>query len=254
VGFFNTLRPPLDNVKVRQALSYAIPYGDIINIGANGRGTQSRGPVPAGVWPWSANVKQYTYDLEKAKALLKEAGHEGGGFSVKLTYTTSNPTEEAFAPLIKDSFAQIGVDVAIQPMEWEQQWEMAKSDPAKAQDMFIVLYWPTYSDAGSDNLWTLFYGSEKPPYLNATGFNLSYWKNNDYNKLLDDAIAVTYTDPAKSQKEYVDVMNLLVDEAPGVFFMDTKAPLIYPKRISGFQYNLNYPFTYFWFYDLYPTQ
>ncbi|MDX1378308.1 MAG: ABC transporter substrate-binding protein, partial [Anaerolineales bacterium] len=64
VGYFNTLRPPLDNTKVRQALSYAIPYQDIINIAADGLGTQSRGPVPAGVWPWSPEVNQYTYDLE----------------------------------------------------------------------------------------------------------------------------------------------------------------------------------------------
>ncbi len=73
VGFFNTLRAPLDNPMVRQALSYAIPYEDIITIGAQGLGTQSRGPVPAGVWPWSPDVPQYTYDLDKAK------GHAGRG-------------------------------------------------------------------------------------------------------------------------------------------------------------------------------
>ncbi len=161
VGFFNTLRPPLDNIKVRQALSYAIPYDDIIKIGAQGLGTQSRGPVPAGVWPWSPDVKQYTYDLEKAKALLTEAGHKDGGFKLKLTYASENDTEAAFAPLIKDSFAQIGVDVTIEPILFNQQWDAAKSDPAKAQDIFLLLYWPTYSDAGSDNLWSMFYWTEK---------------------------------------------------------------------------------------------
>ena len=47
--------------------------------------------------------------------------------------------------------------------------------------MFLLLYWPTYSDAGSDNLWSLFHSSEAP------FFNLSYWKNTDYDKLVDDA-------------------------------------------------------------------
>ena len=70
-AFFNTLKTPLDDVKVRQALSYAIPYEDIIAIGANGLGTQSHGTVPAGVFPYSADVKQYTYDLEKAKTLVE---------------------------------------------------------------------------------------------------------------------------------------------------------------------------------------
>lgn len=248
VGFFNTLRPPLDNVKVRQALSYAIPYDDIIKIGAKGLGTQSRGPVPAGVWPWSPDVKQYTYDLEKAKQLLKEAGYENGGFSLRLTYAAENDTEAAFAPLIKDAYAQLGVDVTLEAIAFNQQWAEAKSDPANAQDMFLLLYWPTYSDAGSDNLWSMFYYTEKP------FFNLSYWNNPTFNALVDEAIGLTVSDPKTSQAKYVEAMNLLVDEAPGLFFFDTKAVFIIPKHIEGFKYNLNYPFVQYFFYDLRPAK
>lgn len=244
LGYFNVLRPPLDNPLVRQALSYAIPYEDIIKIGAKGLGTQSRGPVPAGVWPWSEEVPQYTYDLEKAKELLKEAGFENGGFSLRLTYAAENPTEEAFAPLIKDSFAQIGVDVTLEAIAFNQQWEEAKADPPNAQDMFLVLYWPTYSDAGSDNLWSLFYYTEAP------FFNLSYWNNPTYNTLIDEAIAMTVTDPATSQEKYIEAMTLLVEEAPGLFFFDTMAVFVVPSKIEGYQYNLNYPFVQYFFYDL----
>jgi peptide/nickel transport system substrate-binding protein len=247
VGFFNTLRPPLDNAKVRQALSYAIPYNDIIQIGVKGLGTQSRGPVPAGVWPWSPDVNQYTYDLDKAKELLVEAGFEGGGFSLRLTYAAENATHEAYAPLIKDAYAELGVDVTIEPIAFSQQWEEAKSDPANAQDMFLLLYWPTYSDAGSDNLWSMFYYTEKP------FFNLSYWNNPEFNALVDEAIGLTVSDPAASQAKYIEAMNLLVDEAPGLFFFDTKAVFIIPKHIEGFQYNLNYPFVQYFFYDLRPA-
>jgi peptide/nickel transport system substrate-binding protein len=244
LGYFNTLRPPLDNPKVREALSYAIPYEDIITIGAKGLGTQSRSPVPAGVWPWSPEVGQYTYDLQKAKDLLKEAGYDGGGFDLRLTYAAENDTEAAFAPLIKDSFAQIGVNVTTEAIAFNQQWEEAKSDPANAQDIFLVLYWPTYSDAGSDNLWSLFYYTEKP------FFNLSYWNSPEYNTVLDEAIALTVTDPATSQAKYIEAMNMLVDQAPGVYLFDTKAVFIIPKHIEGFDYNLNYPFVQYFFYDL----
>ena len=248
VGYFNTLRPPLDNPKVREALSYAIPYDDIITIGAKGLGTQSRGPVPAGVWPWSPDVGQYTYDLQKAKDLLKEAGYEGGGFDLRLTYAAENDTEAAFAPLIKDSFAQVGVNVTTEAIAFNQQWEEAKSDPAKAQDIFLVLYWPTYSDAGSDNLWSLFYYTEKP------FFNLSYWNSPEYNTVLDEAIGATVTDPAASQAKYIEAMNMLVDQAPGIYLFDTEAVFIVPKHIGGFDYNLNYPFVQYFFYDLHPAE
>ena len=60
VGLFNTGKAPLDDPKVRQALSYAIPYDDIIKVGAQGYGTQSHGPVPAGVFPYDETVPQYT--------------------------------------------------------------------------------------------------------------------------------------------------------------------------------------------------
>jgi len=244
VGFFNTLRPPLDDIKVRQALSYAIPYDDIIQIGAYGLGKQSRGPVPEGVWPWSADVNQYTYDLDKARELLAEAGYPDGGFSVNLTYAAENATEEAFAPLIKDSFEQIGVEVEIEPMLWSQQWERAKSDPENAQDMFLLLYWPTYSDAGTDNLYSMFHSSEAP------FFNLSYWKNEEFDSLIDQAAALTVQEPEKAQELYTQAMNLLVEEAPGVFFFDTEAIFIIPKYIKGFEYNLNYPFVQHFYYQL----
>lgn len=254
LGFFNTLKKPLDDVKVRQALSYAIPYDDIIAIGAKGLGTQSYGPVPAGVFPWDDSVFRYSYDLDKAKALLKEAGYENGGFSIRLTYASENATEEAFAPLIKDSFAQIGVDVTIEPLAFGQQWELAKTDPANAQDMFLLLYWPTYSDAGADNMWSMFYAGAEPPYLNVTKFNLSYWKNDEYNALMDVAGAITATDYEGSKAKYVEANKLLVEEAPAVFFFDTMAVFVVPNRIEGFKYNLNYPFVHFFFYELKSVQ
>jgi len=247
VGFFNTLHPPLDNPKVRQALSYATPYDDIIKIGAYGLGTQSRGPVPQGVWPWSPDVKQYHYDLDKARQLLAEAGYPNGiDRHLKLTYASENATEAAFAPLIKDAYAKIGVTVDIVPMLWNQQWELAKADPAAkdTQDIFLLLYWPTYSDAGTDNLWSMFHSSKKP------FFNLSYWKNEDFDHLIEKAAQETVTDPKQAQKDYVDAMNLLVDQAPALFLFDTKAIFIVPKYIHGFKYNLNYPFVQYFFYQL----
>src|SRR5690606_23708690 len=75
LGYLNTLRPPLDDVRVRQAISYAMPYADIIEVGAEGLATQARGPVPFGIFPYSDDVPQYSYDPERARQLLAEAGH-----------------------------------------------------------------------------------------------------------------------------------------------------------------------------------
>ena len=93
MAFFNTTRPPLDNVKVRKALVHAIPYKDIINVAFDGLGSQSRGPVPQGQFGGTKDVIQYNYDLELAKKLLAEAGHKGGGFKLTLTHAAENVAE-----------------------------------------------------------------------------------------------------------------------------------------------------------------
>jgi peptide/nickel transport system substrate-binding protein len=247
VGFFNVLRPPLDDARVRQAISYAVPYDDIITIGVEGLGTQARGPVPAGIFPYSEEVPQYTYDPERARELLAEAGYPDGGFSLKLTYAAENAVQRNFAPVFADALADIGIDVSIEPMLFNQQWAMARDVPAEAQDIFFLLYWPTYSDAGSDNLWSMFRSSDAP------FFNLSYWKNERFDAMVDEAIVLAGTDREAAQALYTEAMTLLVEEAPGLFFMDVGNWYAVPTYLGGFAYNINYPFATF-FYPLYLDQ
>ena len=241
-AFFNTTRAPLDNVLVRQALSYAMPYQSIIKVGAYGYGTQSRGPVPKGIFPWSASTPQYTQNLTKARKLLAQAGHAGGHFSLKLTYAAENQAEARFAPLIKDAFAKIGVNVLIKGILFNQQWATAKANPKKAQDIFLLLYWPTYSDAGSDNLYSLFHSSAKP------FFNLSYWNDPAYDKLVDAGSAAFGVSATKAQTDYSKAMKLLYQQAPGAYLYDAKLVLLQPKTLSmAGAANINYPFVTFFY-------
>lgn len=246
LGYFNTLRPPLDDAKVRQALSYAIPYEDIIEVGGEGYGTQSRGPVPKGIFPYSEDTPQYTQDLDKAAELLADAGY-GDGLELTLTYASENPAEARFVPLIKDAFAQIGVELDVRAELFNQQWENAKSDPENAEDIFIVYYWPTYSDAGSDNLNSLFHSSEEP------FFNLSYWENDAYDALIDEAITLTGTDRDAAQATYEEAMELLVEQAPGFFLYDVQSITVPPPGLNVQPFNENYPFTTF-FAPIEPTE
>ncbi len=243
VAYLNTKRPPLDNKLVRQAIAYALSYADIATVGGQGYATQARSVVPKGVWPYSDDVFQYKQDLAKAKDLMKQAGLEGKTFKLALTYASENANEERFAPVIKDALKPIGFDVEIKPMLWTQQWKLGKDDPTKAQDIFVLQYWPTYSDAGSDNLFSM-YHSEKKPF-----FNLGYYFNPEVDKLIDGAGEIMVTDPKKSQEMYVKAMNIMADESPVLPLYDAKAVHVVPKTLLGFKYNMNYPFSIF-FYPL----
>jgi peptide/nickel transport system substrate-binding protein len=242
VGFMNVKRPPLDNVLVRQAIAYAIPYEDVVTVGTEGLGRPARGPVPHGLWPYSDEVGQYTYDPEKAAELLAEAGYPDGGFQLVLTHAAENLTEERFAPVIKDALAELGIEVEIRPMLWAQQWELAKGDPAEAQDMFLLLWWPTISD-GYDNLSSMFRCEETP------FFSLAYYCNEEYDALIDEALAITATDPEGAQANYTKAMNMLVEDSPALFLLDTQVFRPVPTYLEGYEYNQNYPFSTF-FYPL----
>ena len=67
-SYFNTKKAPLDNKKVRQALSYAFPYGDVIKYVLGGFGSQGRGPVPAGLWGHGAELFQYSHNMGQGQS------------------------------------------------------------------------------------------------------------------------------------------------------------------------------------------
>ena len=67
--------------------------------------------------------------------------------------------------------------------------------------------------------------------------------------MVDEAVALTGTDRQAAQELYIEAMTLLVDQAPGLFFMDVGAWYAVPTYLAGFEYNLNYPFATF-FYPL----
>jgi peptide/nickel transport system substrate-binding protein len=240
--FFNTQKKPLDNEKVRQALSYAVPYADLITVGAGGFGTQSRGPVPVDLWPnTDGTVHQYTTDFDKAKQLLSEAGYPGGGFTLELTYTSENSNEAAFTPLIKEAFAKVGVTVKIQALLNDAAKEKARGNAADRQDLAIQLWWPSLPD-GIDNLVPMF-GSE-----DEVGYNWSYWYNSEFDKLIAEGFKLSATDPQAALVPYDKAQNMLVDQAVAAFLFDDQTVAAHLANInySDSAINFNYPQVQFW--------
>ncbi|MEB3101536.1 ABC transporter substrate-binding protein [Ferviditalea candida] len=205
----------------------------MIQLGTKGAGTPSKGPVPQGLRPSDPGLKNYEYNIEKAKELFKQAGVDPKGLKLELTHAAENEVEKRFAPLLKESFAQLGIDLEVKPILWNQQWQLAKGDPKKAQDIFVLLWWPSFSD-GYDNLKGMFHSEDAP------SFNLAYWYNKDFDKLIDDAYALSGTDKAKSKELYHQAQQMLIDEAPAMYFFDAKKNLPMNANLEGEGTNPNY--------------
>jgi peptide/nickel transport system substrate-binding protein len=110
----NTVRPPFDNVKVRQAVAWALPYDQIQQQALHGRGIKlyggPAGPVKSTAWP---QPTWYRTDIARAKALMAEAGVPNG-FETTLSMDLGGATVgEPTAILIQESLAQIGIKTSI---------------------------------------------------------------------------------------------------------------------------------------------
>lgn len=243
IGMFNTQKPPLDNVKVRQALAYAFPYEQVINTAVGGYARQSYGVVPYGMWGFSDQLPRYTYDLEKAKALLAEAGVPTG-LKLLLTYTAGNETEKSTAELYKSELAKLGIELEIRSMPWDSQWELAKNpDPLARQDIFIMYWWPDLPSPYSF-LFSTFHTETEPL------FNLAYYYNPEFDTLIDQANELTASDFSAAEQDFVDAQKILLEDAASLFIYDRQDVWITVNNLQGFKFNPAYP-TVMFFHDMY---
>ena len=105
---FNCQRAPFDNVKVRQAINYAIDMDAIVNAIYMGLQDVETSIIASNVAGYYGGLEQYSYDPEKAKELLKEAGYENG-FDIEFK-VAENSDYVKCAEMIKNQLGAVGVN------------------------------------------------------------------------------------------------------------------------------------------------
>ena len=244
MGFFNTQKEPLNDVRVREALSYALPYGDVVEYAMGGYAKQSYGAIPEGMWGHSKDLFQFNYDLDKAKQLLEEAGIKEGELQLLLTYMTGDEAEKKMAELYKAELSKMGVELEIRAMPWESQWDMAMGDdPSSQQDIFVMYWWNDLSTPYS-YLYSLFHTED------STLFNLSYYSNLEYDDLIDGAQSKSAINIEEAEQDFIKSQEILLEDIPALFIYDKSVVWVKSPTLKGHEDNPSYPFVVF-FYDLY---
>ncbi|MBR1135590.1 MULTISPECIES: ABC transporter substrate-binding protein [Bradyrhizobium] len=155
ISMNNTI-PPFDNVNVRRAIAFALPYDDMFKAALFGRGaplygaTWADGKPPSGGYPIPQPIK---LDLEKAKAYLKEAGMPDG-FSTTFSFNVGQAaTAEPMAALVKEQLGKIGIKVDIQKLPDAQ---MSTAINEKKLPFFIegIVAWLPSTDYFYRNFYT----------------------------------------------------------------------------------------------------
>lgn len=234
---FNTQKPPLDDALVREALVWSYPYDELIER-SEGLWAQSRGAIPAAMWGYCEDCFQYEQDLDKARDLLAQAGYPDGGFELLVTHIPKEyqkwPVELWAAPL-----EELGITMKAQELQFQSQWELAKSDPQTAQDVFTSTWWPSWVTPYDDLL--SLYHCEDAPF-----FNMSYWCNEEFDAIIDEANELTGTDIELAEQMFIDSQQILLDEHVRIFLADNSTVSVMSKDITGFVDNPAYAHVFFW--------
>ncbi len=244
IGFFNTQKAPLNDVKVRQALSYAFPYEDVVNYAMGGYASQSYGPVPEGMWGHSKELFQFNHDLDMAKQLLEEAGIKEGQIKLLLTYMTGDEAEKKMAELYKAELSKIGIELEIRAMPWESQWEMAMGNNVSDQQDIFVMYWWNDLSTPYSYLYSLYHSED------STLYNLGYYSNPEFDELIDGAQTKSAVNMAEAERDFVGAQKILLEDVPSIFMYDKNVAWVKSSTLKGHKDNPSYPFVVF-FYDLY---
>lgn len=225
----NLRDPLLRDVRVRQALAYAIDRHAIVEYLRRGLARPANGLLPDLSWAFTGDVFSFAYDPVRARALLDEAGFadpDGDGplprfqLSLKVSNVEYNRLQSA---VIQQNLRQIGVVLDVRTYEFATLY----SDVLSGNFQMFTLQWVGGAVADPDILRRVFHSSQTPP----VGFNRGYYSNPRVDALLDEAM--TSTDDVRRRELYAEVQRIIAREVPYISLWHRTNVAVAQRSLAG---------------------
>jgi peptide/nickel transport system substrate-binding protein len=228
---FNLKRKPFDDIRVRQAINYAIDKQEIIDGVLLGLGEPVASPYKPGTRWSNPALKSYPYNPARAKSLLKEAGFsdsdgdgildkDGKPFAFEIL-TNQNKEREMTGVLIQRRLKEIGIDANIRVLEWASF--LGRFIKPKEFDV-VVLGWSLSLDPDQYSIW---HSSQQAPGQ----FNFISYSNPRVDKLLE--AGRLEMNPDKRMKIYHEFSKILLEDSPIVYLSAGYGLSAIHKRVQG---------------------
>ena len=230
-NLFGLLNHERLSAELREALVLSFPYDDIVAALYGGEATRAAGIVPSSVWGAATDLTLPETDLTRAAELVTAAGAEGS--QLTYSYDAGTVEQQQIGEVWKANLATIGIDLVLDPLTFDARLEIAQADPANAQDIFTMFWFPTYVTP-YDFMFSLFRSEELPV------FNLGYYSNEDFDFLIDDADALTATDLDTAIELFAEAQQTLIDDNAAVFMVDVPDVSVISDDVSGYVPNPAY--------------
>jgi glutathione transport system substrate-binding protein len=202
----NNSMDPFTDVKVRQALNYAIDKEAVLQAASLGEGYVVDSPIAKDTWGY-ASVGGYAYDVDKAKSLLAEAGMADGFDTTILTTVIHRDRAVALQGML----SQIGVNAEVMQLEAAAVTEeISKPQEENTVQMVMSQWSPSTGDAD----WAL-----RPIYTKAqwppAGSTFSFFSDEEVESAIQQGLEIS--DPVARAEAYADAQARIMDLAPNIF-------------------------------------
>lgn len=221
--YLNNAVAPLDNVKVRQAMSYAIDREQIMLYLANGRGTAVGSSIyPAfGKYFMPELADYYTFDTAKAKALLAEAGYPDG-FDLEITVPSNYQPHMDTASVVVEQLRAIGIRAEIRPVEWST-W-LSETYQGRDYEATVIGF-----DAK-----TLTAQAMLDRWRSDADNNISNFSDAEYDRVYAEACATV--DDAEQTKLFKRCEEILTEQAANLYIQDMCDLVAMKNTLDGYPF------------------
>jgi len=245
---FNMKHPFFKDVRVRQAIDYAIDRREIVKGVLYGLGEVANGPYKPGTWQYDKDVKPRPYDPEKARKLLADAGwidsdgdgildKDGTPFAFSIMTNQGNTQRIKTGVILQQRLGEIGILVHLRTIEWAA---FTKEFVNKGRFDAIILGWNILQDPDIFSVWHSSMAVDG-------GLNFTRYTN----ARLDDLLVRGRKMVGQEQRKpiYDEVQQILHDDVPYCFLYVAKALPIVQARVQNIKAapaGIAYNFTKWW--------
>lgn len=230
----NTQKAPTDDPAVRKAIAYGFDYETARTEIAPGS-MPAQGPLAPSFGVHNENVPQPTYNPEKAKQILNDAGYSDGDLTIQNTYVKGFGLEEKMGLLFQQNMSEIGIDVELKPQTWGTMTELAAT-VENTPHVNQVFYGPVYPSPD-----TVFYNQYHSEAA-STWMSMSHLEDDTVDSLIDEARATVDAD-ARAEI-YADLQRRITELHPAAFVFIQSKKHAFAEHVQGYKYRPAQSFDY----------
>ncbi|TVQ35005.1 MAG: glutathione ABC transporter substrate-binding protein [Spirochaetaceae bacterium] len=217
---FNTQSPPFDDVRVRQAISYALDIEELAEVAYGDAGSPARGYMNSSIWAFNPDVYLYPRNMDRARELLAEAGY-ADGFRMTMTINDDAP-RQTIAEIMGSQLRELGIEIDIEIMEWGAYLQMT----AGGEHHMAQLAWLASTGDPHHALHPNYFSG------NIGAANRSHTVLPELDELL--LAGVREPDAARREQIYREAQELISSFAPIIPVADDREAVAVRSNVTGF--------------------